>query len=136
MKAIVLVLCVGVLMSSTGCNRSTDDPTAKRVAALEAKVATLEKRNSDLEFKGRMVSSHLFGSPLEKFFGADEFWENPYDSGAADCAKRCTETLLSENKVCEKIADCAQKQQCFKEASERASNCQTQCSQNNQPPIP
>jgi len=124
-----------VLLTWTGCNRPTDEATAKKVTALEAKVATLEKRNSDLVFKGHMVSSHLFGSPLENFFNADEFWENPYDSGAADCAKRCTSTLLSDEKVCEKIADCAQRQQCFQDATARASNCQTQCSKNNQPPI-
>jgi hypothetical protein len=137
MKANVFVLCVVVLLICTSCNQPTDGTTAQKIAALEAKVETLEKRNKDLEFKGRMAgSSYPFGSPLENFFNSDEFWENPYDSGQADCAKRCVSTLLSERKVCEGITDCTQRQQCFQDVVGRASRCQTNCSASNPPPIP
>ena len=140
MKAIVFVLGVGVLLICIGCDQRADNTTNttdKKVAELEAKVATLEKRNDDLELKGRMAGrSFPFGSPLENFFNADEFWENPYDSGQADCARRCVETLQSERRACEAITDCAQRERCFTDVVQRASNCQTNCSRSNPPPIP
>jgi hypothetical protein len=108
----------------------------KRIARLETRVATLERRNSDLALEGRIVSSLLFRSPLEAFFASPEFWENTYDSGQADCAKRCIETLTAERKACEGIADPTQRQQCFQEATDRASTCQTRCSQRFPPPFP
>lgn len=130
MKKIILIL--GFTMLLAGC----PNDAAKKVAELETKVSALEKRNNDLEVKGRIVAISHFDSPLKNFFEADEFWENTYDSGAADCARRCATTLVSEYKVCNAITDCLKKQQCFNEALSRASNCQTNCSRNNQPPIP
>ncbi len=129
MKAIVLGLGVGVLLTWNGW-------AARKVAALEAKVETLEKRNSDLALKGRIVSSQLLGSPLENFFASPEFWENTYDSGQADCAKRCISTLTAERKACDKIADDAKRLQCYDDAKNKASRCQTQCSASFPPPIP
>ena len=136
MKAIVLVLGVAALLTCTGCDRSTDEMNTPKVAALEAKVETLEKRNNDLALKGRIVSSQLFGSPPGNFFASDEFWENTYDSGQADCAKRCISALTAERAACQNIADAAKRLQCFQDATGRASSCQTQCSANNPPPIP
>ena len=134
MKAIGLGLAISLVLACTGCN-PVDDATAKKVAALEAKVGELEKRSNDLEFKGRMVGSHLLGSPLGDFFGSDEFWENTYDVGQAECAKRCTSELTSANKACDSIGDCARRQRCRDEAISRASTCQTRCSANNPPQL-
>jgi hypothetical protein len=129
MKAIISVLGVGGLLAWNGW-------TAKKVAALEAKVATLEKRDSDLALKGRIVSSQLlFGSPLDNFFASPEFWENTYDSGQADCSRRCIETLTAERKACEDIADDTQRLQCYEDATARASECHRQCSASFPPPI-
>lgn len=136
MKAIALAFSLGVLLTSIGCSQPTDDTTARKITVLETRVATLEQRNNDLALKGRIVSSQLFRSPLENFFASDEFWENPYDSGQADCAKRCISTLTSERRACENIVDDTQRLQCFQAAVERASRCQTQCSANNPPPLP
>ncbi|MFO0872442.1 MAG: hypothetical protein U0575_00535 [Phycisphaerales bacterium] len=142
--AVVLVAALGAasILSCAGCGQAADAEATKRIAALDAKVAgletkvaDLEKRNNDLKVKGRIVASSLFGSPLENFFASDEFWENTYDSGQADCAKRCAATLQTELAACQKITDCAQRQQCIKDAVERASNCQTQCSKSH-PPVP
>jgi outer membrane murein-binding lipoprotein Lpp len=135
MKAIALVVGVTVLLAGLGCNRPANDTAAANVATLQAKIEKLEKANSDLAFKGRLTAQHLFGSPLENFFGSDEFWENPYDSGQADCARRCVATLTSERKICDAIPDCTRRQQCFQDVIQRASACQTQCSANHQPQI-
>ena len=126
MKAIILLVggAIGALLART-----------QRDASLEAKVAALERRNRDLTLKARIISSQLFGSPLANFFASPEFWENTYDSGQADCAKRCIETLTAERKACENIADPAQRQKCFEEASQRASTCQQRCSSSFPPPI-
>jgi hypothetical protein len=134
-KANVFVLGICVLLACTSCNRLIEDATAKEVAALEGKVQTLEKRNTDLALKGRIVSSQLFSSGLDRFFGEPEFWENTYDVGQAECAKRCIATLTSERKDCEKIADATQRLQCVQGAVERASNCQQQCAGRFPPPI-
>jgi len=70
------------------------------------------------------------------FFASPEFWENTYDSGQADCAKRCIATLTSDLKACKQIADEAGRQKCINDAVDRASKCQTNCSASNPPPIP
>ena len=80
MKANFFVLSLVVLLC-TSCDRPSDEGTAKKVAALETKVETLEKRNSDLALKGQIVGMQIFASPLDQFFGSKEFWENTYDSG-------------------------------------------------------
>ena len=129
MKAIGFVLGVGGLLTLNGW-------TAKKVAALEAKLDTLAKRNSDLALKGRIVSSQLFRSPLEDFFASPEFWENTYDSGQADCANRCIEALTAHRNVCKDKTDEAERLQCFQEASDRATTCHKQCSASFPPPIP
>jgi hypothetical protein len=86
--------------------------------------------------KGRIVSSQLLlGSPLEDFFASPEFWENTYDSGQADCARRCIETLTAHRDACKEIADDTQWLQCFQEASDRASECHRQCVASFPPPI-
>ena len=93
-------------------------------------------RNSDLALKGRIVSSQLFRSPLEDFFASPEFWENTYDSGQADCAKRCIDALTAHREACEDIADDTQRLQCYQEASDNAATCQKGCSSSFPPPIP
>ena len=134
---VIFVVALGVasILSCTGCSQAAGGAGTKRIAELEAKVAQLEKRNNDLKVKGRIVAKSLFGSPLQNFFDSDEFWENTYDSGQADCAKRCAATLQSEMQACLAIADCAQRQQCINDAVARAANCQTQCSASH-PPVP
>lgn len=135
MKAFVLVLVIGALLVGAGCNPpAADDATAKKIADLEAKVAALEKRNNDLTLKTRIVSG-IFGSPLRRFFDADEFWENPYDSGQADCARRCITALTASNKVCSAKPDGSDKDRCFADALERATTCQTGCSKSFPPPF-
>jgi hypothetical protein len=128
MKAIVSVLGLGGLLAWNGW-------AAMKVAALEAKVATLEMRNNDLALKGRIVSSQLFDSPLDNFFASPEFWENTYDSGQADCSRRCISTLTAERKACEEIADDTQRLQCYQDATARASECHRQCAASFPPPI-
>jgi outer membrane murein-binding lipoprotein Lpp len=134
MKGIVLAAGIGVLMVGTGCGERTDDATAARVAELEAQVDTLERRNQDLEFKGRLAAGHIFGSPLKNFFEADEFWENTYDSSQGDCAKRCTDTLQSDREVCEGKSDCTERETCFNDAITRAGRCHSACKSDNPSP--
>jgi len=135
MKAFALVLIIGVLLVCAGCNPpAADDATAKKVAELEAKVAALEKRHNDLTLKTRIGGS-LFGSPLHRFFTSDEFWDNTYDSGQADCAKRCITALTASNKACNDKPDGPDKVNCFKDALERGTNCQRGCSASFPPPF-
>jgi len=129
MKAILSFLGLGGLLAWNGW-------AYMKVAALEAKVAMLEKRNGDLALKGRIVSSQLFDSPLDNFFASPEFWENTYDSGQADCARRCIEDLTAHRNACKEITDDTERLQCFQEASDRASTCHAQCSGSFPPPIP
>jgi hypothetical protein len=135
MTRLALVLGVGALLVSVGCNAPVDRSATERMTTLENRIASFEQRSADLALKTRIVSQ-LFGSPLDNFFAADEFWENTYDSGQADCARRCIATLTAERKACASEKDDAKRQQCYQAATDRASRCQVQCSQNNPPPFP
>jgi hypothetical protein len=134
MRMKLVLLSVGAMLCAA-CAPPADDATAKQLAALETKVDMLQKRDQDVRLKVRIVSQ-IFGSPLENFFASDEFWENPYDSGQADCAKRCIAELSAANTACAAIADQAKRLACFQDATARASRCQTQCSKNFPPQIP
>ena len=134
MRGHALLVGIAALLVSVGCNTPADRGATERMTALENRIASLEQRNTDLALKTRIVSQ-LFGSPLQNFFAADEFWENRYDSGQADCARRCIATLTSERNACAGVTDAAKRQQCYQDATDKASRCQTQCSQNNPPPF-
>ena len=113
---------------------------AKRLSALEAKVKKLEKRNSDLVLKNQIVSYLLtnpFRSPLEDFFASPEFWENTYDTGEAECSKRCIEELQATYKACDAnhVPESDEWNTCRREALVRAANCHKNCSGAFPPPI-
>lgn len=130
------VVLAALLLGACATVPGPDPATEKRIAALEAKVGTLENRNTDLALKARIMGNHLWGSPLDNFFAADEFWENPYDSGQADCSRRCIATLTETRRACARIADESRRLQCYREAAEQASRCHRQCSASHPPPIP
>jgi hypothetical protein len=135
MKSTVFVgVALGLLMTCISCsNPPSDEATNKRISELEARVATLQTRSDDIALKGRIASGLLFLSPLDRFFASPEFWENTYDSGQADCAKRCATQLQTEYAAC---ANNANPTQCRTDALAKGSMCQTNCSKNFPPPIP
>jgi hypothetical protein len=128
-KTIGLLVGAGVAVSAA--------LSAKAVAGLQV----LQKRNSDLALKGRIVSSQLLGAKeihgfgLDRFFAEPEFWENTYDAGQVECSKRCIEDLTAGRKACEEIADATEREQCFREALDRATECHKRCAQAFPPPI-
>lgn len=130
MRKSTLALCFGLLLGGAGCAQdgTGDGRLSARVQTLETNVAALQKRNDDLALKGRIASSLLFRSPLQDFFASPEFWENTYDSGQADCAKRCIADAQAHRAQCAQIANEAQRLQCYQDASDRAATCQRQCS--------
>jgi hypothetical protein len=134
MKAIALLVGAGVAVLAAR--------SAKAVAALQANVAALEKRNSDLALKGRIVSSQLLGAKeihgfgIDRFFAEPEFWENTYDVGQVECSKRCIEELTAGRKACEDIEDPAERERCFQDALDRATTCHKRCAEAFPPPIP
>jgi hypothetical protein len=103
---------------------------AETVEALRESIADLEKRNADLALKTQIVTSQLIGKTgLDRFFGEREFWDNIYDSGMADCAKRCIDQAAEDRRECAKITDPAKRLACYEEASSRAAKCQQNCSE-------
>jgi hypothetical protein len=106
---------------------------AKAVEALQAKVETLEKRNSDLALKGQIIGGLLFGKTdtfgLDRFFGEPEFWENTYDSGQADCSARCSKNYQEEMQACNRIEDPTERQQCIQRAYDTVVSCHSNCAQ-------
>ncbi|MCA1600203.1 MAG: hypothetical protein LC776_00685 [Acidobacteria bacterium] len=129
MKATYLLVAAGIAVLVAR--------NAKAVAALQANVATLEKRNSDLALKGRIVSSQLFGATgVDRFFAEPEFWENSYDVGQAECSRRCIEELTAQRKACEDITDATERERCLQDALDRATTCHKRCAEMFPPPIP
>jgi hypothetical protein len=109
--------------------------SAKAFAALQANVAALQKRNTDLALKGRIVSSQLLGAKeihgfgLDRFFAEPEFWENSYDAGQVECSKRCIAELTAGRTACEDLADPAERERCFQDALDRATTCHKRCAE-------
>lgn len=134
MKAIALLGGAGVAVLAA--------LSGKAVAALQANVADLEKRNSDLALKGRIVSSQLLGAKeihgfgLDRFFAEPEFWENTYDAGQVECSKRCIAELTAGRKACEAIDDPTERQRCIQDALDRATTCHKRCAEAFPTPIP
>ena len=124
--AFISGLCI--LLACIGCGQAGpgDDQLAKRVQALESKLDALQKQADDLKLKNEISSSLLFRSPLEDFFHSPEFWEKTYDSGRADCAKRCIKELQTARAACMNKPE-GQRLQCFQEAVDRAAACQRGC---------
>jgi hypothetical protein len=132
MKAVALLVGGGVAILAA--------LSAKTVGALRANVAALEKRNSDLALKGRIVSQLLgakeeHGFGLDRFFAEPEFWENFYDSGQVDCSNRCIAELTAAREACEAIDDSTKRQRCLEDALDRAVTCHKRCAEAYPPPI-
>ena len=129
MKTAVFASCLCILLAFGGCRQTgpADDQVAKKVQALESKLDALQKQTDDLKLKNEISSSLLFRSPLDDFFNSPEFWERTYDSGKADCAKRCIKELQTARAACMTRPE-GQRLQCFQEATDRAAACQKGCS--------
>jgi hypothetical protein len=110
----------------------------RRVEALQEAVAALEKRNSDLALKAQIVSSQLFGKVgLDRFFAEPEFWENTYDSGQADCSRRCIEELHTAYAACDAQhpEGSEERANCRAIALANSSKCHQRCAEAFPPPI-
>jgi hypothetical protein len=124
---------VVALTACAACAPPANDESIKRIADLESKVTALQQRDADVRLKAKIVSNRIFDSPLDRFFGEAEFWEDTYDSGQADCSRRCIENLQAERKACPTSPDPAA---CFAQAAQRASECHSRCAMSFPPPIP
>ena len=103
---------------------------------LQSRVEALERRTNDFALKGQIISSQLFGKVgLDRFFGEPEFWENTYDSGQADCSRRCIKDLTAHRQACEALLDPAERQRCYQEAADNAALCHERCAQSFPTPI-
>jgi len=113
-----------------GCSQMNKDngELARKVEALEKKIDSLEKQTVQLAVKARIATDFAFSDPWNRFLAeSDAFWENPVDVTQVECSKRCTEALQNNNKECLKIVDETARIKCFKDASERAAKCHTDC---------
>ena len=128
MKAATLVSCLGVFLVCVGCSQGgpEQEELARKVQALEGRVEALQKQAEDLALKSRIASGLLSQGGLADFFQSPEFWENTYDSGEADCARRCIAELQQLRAACAQKPE-GQRLQCYEEASSRAFNCHRQC---------
>jgi hypothetical protein len=122
------VLLLSLFTYSCKQEGAVDDQLTKKVQALETKVDSLQKQLEDQTLKSQIASSVIFMSPLQQFFHNSDFWKKVYDSGQADCAKRCIDTTTAERKECAKKTTDSEKLKCYQDASDRAANCQRGCS--------
>jgi hypothetical protein len=131
LKAILLTGLLPLVLAA--CDPAQD--SERRISELETRIDALEQETQTLRLKGQaMAGFGLFGArPIDSFFASPEFWEQTYDSGQADCSRRCSANLATENTACETSAN---PQSCREKALQTASNCHTQCAMNNPVPVP
>lgn len=127
MKTLILLLLCIPLLGLISCQpATTSDPVqAKTIDSLTARIAALESQHTQTLMKGRLAAS--FGSPLDDFFNADEFWENTVDVGTSECYKRCAKAASEHRKACDALTDCKKKEDCYKEAATNVANCVQNC---------
>lgn len=125
----IMFVVVPLYFLASGCEQkgSGDEQINKKVMELEGKVDVLQNSLDDQRLKSMIISSQVFKSPLEQFFQSAEFWENTYDSGQADCSRRCIRDLQAMREQCMQKPVEAERLACFQEASDRAVNCHRQC---------
>jgi len=119
-----------IIVVSIGCSQLNKDngELARKVEALEKKIDSIEQRTNQLTVKARIASDFAFLDPWNRFLAeSDAFWENPVDVTQLECSKRCSAELVTNNAACAKITDETKRLNCFKEASERAAKCHTDC---------
>jgi hypothetical protein len=127
-KAIV-ISCLGILVS-LGCNPAppaADAALEQRLQAIESGQAALQRQVEGATLKSQVTSGLLFRSPLQDFFASPEFWEQTYDSGQADCARRCIRANQEHRAACAKLPAGAAQARCYDDALQRVTACQRGC---------
>lgn len=116
-----------------------DADLGQTVRELQHSLATLEQRHNDLVLKAQVLSIKAAGGTWgwDRFLSEPEFWENVYDSGMADCARRCIDELRERNAACDATyaAGSSEWHHCRSVALADAALCQDRCSAAN-PVIP
>lgn len=127
MKTPTFLLLTFLLAGLFSCQpgATTDPVQQKTIDSLSMRVAELEKQQVNMKAKAKMAIG--FGSPLDNFFNADEFWENTVDVGTSECYKRCADANAQHRQACSQIADCAQRQACYEEALANVTSCVQNC---------
>lgn len=123
-----VILCVGVLLT-TACEGQPSEAAAaleQRLQAIEVSQAALRTQAENVALKSEITSSLMHRSPLEDFFSSPEFWENTYDSGQADCSRRCIRDNQQHRAACARLTGTA-REQCYNEALQRVTACQRGC---------
>lgn len=118
-----LVLAIFASLALAGCN---DSGGGSDVAALQRDVAQLKQSDQDLRLKMQLAGRTWGSTPLQDFFAAPEFWENTYDSGSADCARRCQTANKPLRDACASKPE-SQRQQCYTDASNSLAQCVQRC---------
>jgi hypothetical protein len=131
---LITVLAFAILCVS--CQQGPTDNLEKKIVELENKVAeqeeALKKRDDDVSTLSAVIYSSaiadVFGSPLDNFFAAPEFWENTYDvDPSAPCHTNCSKVYAAAVENCQSISDLDQRLACVNTAYENLRNCTRRC---------
>jgi hypothetical protein len=142
-KQLTIIITLGLFLCCVSCHHSLINDLETKVADLETKVAelekkvteqesTLERRESDVTTLSVVIHSaavaDVFGSPLDNFFAAPEFWENTYEvDPSVPCLQQCADNYSSANEQCQQIEDIEERQECVNQAFEGLRNCTRAC---------
>jgi len=136
-QLMVLVIALMLAICCISCQQGSSGDLQKKVAELQKKVdeqaAALKKRDNDVATLSAVIYSaavsNVFGSPLDNFFGAAEFWENTYEvDPSASCYKSCADAFnATVNNRCKKISDPDERQACMTEAYQTLEACSGRC---------
>lgn len=121
--------CLGILvsMACSPAPPAVDAALERRLQAIESGHTTLQRQVEGVTLKSEVTSSLLFRSPLQDFFASPEFWQQTYDSGQADCARRCIRANQEQRAACAKLPAGADQARCYDDALQRVTACQRGC---------
>ncbi len=94
---------------------------------LENHVEFLQEQSIDIQAKSQATSNLLFQSPMDAFFGAAGFWQDPVDVGYSECMKGCSKRYVVRRDACDEIPDEADRTSCNTNVSNNNSSCKSEC---------
>ena len=129
-RALRCLILVPISIGLLACTEQSSDQSQleQRVADLEQQLAEMQEKSTDTRVKIAAAGSSVFSSPLARFFGESEFWENTYDVGYSECSSGCGKRSVAGHKACDLKPE-PEREACNDLVTSNSQSCQFECAQ-------